>query len=142
MAVYSNCFIPVYSCLVFKRQQPAIVQKKAASIETGSFEEEQKDIFSIQFAEAIQDALKANNYRLAIRLQYLQLLKTLSEKGIIKYQPDKTNFDYLLQTRSTSHYQDFLSATRSYEYSWYGLFPIDEDHYRNIENSFSDLHKK
>lgn len=100
-----------------------------------------EDIFSIPYKDAILKAVQNNNYRLAIRLQYLQLLKTLSDRNIIKYRPDKTNFDYLMQLRTTDHYNDFFTATRNYEYSWYGLFDITEEMYQKIEPTFSKFYK-
>ncbi|GAB3424862.1 hypothetical protein GCM10027516_26120 [Niabella aquatica] len=119
-----------------------LFRKKAASGATAIVADREEDPLSVPFPEAIKEAAQSKNYRLAVRLHYLQLLKTLSEKGIISYQPDKTNFDYLLQVRSTAHYHDFFSATRNYEYSWYGLFPIDEARYREIEGAFSHFHQK
>lgn len=121
--------------LLFFRKKPATIQSVAQ-------EELLKDIFSIDYATAIKEALDSNNYRLAIRLHYLQLLKTLSEKGVIQYQPDKTNFDYLLQVRSTPHYSDFSGLTRQYEYSWYGLFPISQAQYNQVDQLFTNFYKK
>ncbi|HMR82802.1 MAG TPA: hypothetical protein PKE30_06710 [Niabella sp.] len=119
-----------------------LFRKKAVSGITATAADREEDPLSVPFPEAIKEAVQSKNYRLAVRLHYLQLLKTLSEKGIISYQPDKTNFDYLLQVRSTTYYYDFFSATRNYEYSWYGLFPIDEAQYLQIENTFSNFHQK
>lgn len=121
--------------LLFFRKKPATIQSVAQ-------EELLKDIFSIEYGAAIKEALDNNNYRLAIRLHYLQLLKALSEKGVIQYQADKTNFDYLLQVRSTPHFPDFSGLTRQYEYSWYGLFPISRAQYDQVDQLFTNFHKK
>ncbi|MGE9310731.1 DUF4129 domain-containing protein [Niabella sp. CJ426] len=121
--------------LLFFRKKPAVIQSVPQ-------EELSKDIFSIEYATAIKEALDSNNYRLAIRLHYLQLLKTLSEKGVIQYQPDKTNFDYMLQVRQTPHYPDFSGLTRQYEYSWYGLFPISQAQYNRVDQLFNNFYKK
>ncbi len=117
-------------------------RKKSAAIRTITSEELPEDIFSIDYAVAIQQALDSYNYRMAIRLHYLRALKILSEKEIIHYQPDKTNFDYLLQTRATPYYSDFSGLTRQYEYSWYGLFPISLAQYQQVDQLFSNFHKK
>lgn len=117
-------------------------RKKPAAIQSVPQETLLKDIFSIEYEAAIKEALDSNNYRLAIRLHYLQLLKALSEKGIIHYQADKTNFDYLLQVRPTPHYPDFSGLTRHYEYSWYGLFPISRAQYDQVDQLFTNFHKK
>lgn len=101
-----------------------------------------KDIFSIQYNQSIEKALANKNYRLAIRLHYLQLLKIMAGKNIIKYRPDRTNFDYLTQLRPTDYYEKFFSVTRNYEYSWYGLFDISEEQYRKMEKGFEDILKR
>ena len=58
---------------------------------------ETENIFEINFQQEIDKAVQAGNYRLAVRLLFLRLLKNLAEKNIIQYQQDRTNFDYLMQ---------------------------------------------
>lgn len=99
------------------------------------------DIFSISFPERIGEAVAQGNFRLAVRLHYLQLLKLLSEKKVIHYQPDKTNYDYLMQVSATPFYTDFFNATRHFEYSWYGAFSVDEQQYRQMKQSFDHFYK-
>ena len=101
-----------------------------ASAEEGSAITE--DIFAINYQREIDKAAAAGNYRLAVRLMFLRLLKNMSEKNIIRYQQDKTNFDYLVQLHGTSYYPHFFRITRNYEYSWYGKFDISEDNYELI----------
>ncbi|MEP6700621.1 MAG: hypothetical protein ABJA85_04875 [Bacteroidota bacterium] len=95
-----------------------------------------EDIFAINYQKEIDKAALQGNYRLAIRLMFLRLLKNLSEKNIIRYQQDKTNFDYLGQLHSTKYYNNFFRITRNYEYSWYGKFEVSEDAYRIIRKDF------
>ncbi|MBO9618657.1 MAG: hypothetical protein J7539_06420 [Niabella sp.] len=117
-------------------------KKKSTAVAAGPAADADKDIFSINYAVELRKALEQGNYRLAIRLQYLELLKILSEKQLIHFKPDKTNFDYLLQLRSSGYYDDFFAATRNYEYSWYGLFDITEPLYQKINNPFLQLKQK
>ena len=86
-------------------------------------------------------AAAAGNFRLAIRLMFLRSLKNMSEKNIIRYKQDKTNFDYLVELHPTTYYNNFFKVTRSYEYSWYGQFPVSEDAYRIIRNDFDQFDK-
>ena len=99
-------------------------------------ENSSRNIFTVDYAEDIANAVNAKNFRLAVRLHYLELLTKLSEQNIIQYQPDKTNFDYLLQVKPTSYYADFFKLTQHYEYCWYGLFPVDEAQYQLIRDAF------
>ena len=67
-----------------------------------------EDIFAINYQKEIDKACSKGNYRLAIRLMFLRLLKDLSEKNIIQYTQDKTNFDYLIQLHPTRLLQRFF----------------------------------
>lgn len=125
-----------------KNNKLLLFRKKPASMKDDEYMAEPEDIFSTNFDAAIQKALSKQEYRQAIRLQYFQVLKKLKEAGLIHYMPDKTNFDYLMQLKSSACYDEFLNATRFYEYSWYGLFEIDNSKYQRINHSFVELNKK
>ncbi len=104
--------------------------------------EEQEDIFEINYPKEINNAVSAGNYRLGVRLLFLQLLSQLANKKEIEYKQSHTNFDYLLQLQSTALYKDFFQLTRSYEYSWYGYFDLSEQQFRIIKNDFEDFQKR
>ncbi len=97
------------------------------------------DIFAINYQKEIDKAEAAGNYRLAIRLMFLRLLKDMAGKNIIQYKQDRTNLDYLLQLQPTIYYNPFFRITRSYEYSWYGEFEVGESAYRIIRNDFKQM---
>lgn len=97
---------------------------------------ETENIFEINYRERIERAVKAGNYQLAVRLHFLQMLKSLAGKNIIQYKQDRTNFDYLMQLRSSAYYNDFFKLTRNYEYAWFGDFPVNEETYTVIKNNF------
>ena len=113
-----------------------LFRRKNKISNTGEEEVTTDDIFAINYQKEIDKAAAAGNYRLAVRLMFLRLLKNMSEKNIIRYQQDKTNLDYLLQLHSTKHYNNFFRITRNYEYSWYGKFDVSEESYRIIRNDF------
>ena len=102
-------------------------------------EEATDDIFAIPYQREIEKAVSAGNYRFAVRLMFLQLLKSLSERKIIQYKPDRTNFDYLVQLGTTRYYPDFFRITRNYEYSWYGKFEINRATYDQIKKEFDEF---
>ncbi len=76
---------------------------------------------------AIQDAVKSGNFNLAMRYAYLHLILLLSEKGKIKFSPNKTNHHYALELSGSSNYRPFVNLTKEYEIAWYGGFVIDKD---------------
>jgi hypothetical protein len=107
-----------------------------------AMEAETDNIFEINYQKEIDRAVSKGNYRFAVRLMFLQLLKNLSDKQVIHYRQDSTNFDYLLQLHQTRHYQDFFRLTRNYEYSWYGQFDIDPDTFSLIRKDFENFDYK
>ncbi len=118
-----------------------LFRKKNKIVKAEEEEIATEDIFAINYQKEIDKAARQANYRLAVRLMFLRLLKNMSEKNVINYKLDKTNFDYLLELHSTNYYKEFFRITRNYEYTWYGQFEINEDAYKIIRNDF-DLFEK
>jgi hypothetical protein len=108
----------------------------------GEEDTETDDIFAINYQREIEKAVSKGNYRFAVRLMFLQLLKNLSEKKVIQYKTDRTDFDYLMQLYSTKYYNDFSRIVRDYEYSWYGLFPIEPEQFNLIRKDFENFDNK
>jgi hypothetical protein len=119
-----------------------LFRKKNKTIPTEEEEIETEDIFSINYQKEIDKAAANKNYRLAIRLMFLRLLKNLAERNIIQYKQNRTNFDYLLQLSATKYYHDFFRITRNYEYSWYGKFEVKENAYQIIREDFEHFESK
>jgi hypothetical protein len=105
-------------------------------------EDEVVDLFKIPYQDLLQKAYAEKNYRLAVRILYLQTLKLLSEKNIIAFQADYTNMDYLQQLSQTMFYKDFFAITRHYEYVWYGGFVVSEPAFTTIRNDFNTIQDK
>lgn len=103
---------------------------------------EMDDIFTIPYQQEIDNATRSGNYRLAVRLLFLRLLRGLADKNRIDYSPDRTNFDYLLQTQQASWYPQFFRVTRNYEYVWYGRFEIGREQYDAIQLDFTHLEQQ
>lgn len=87
----------------------------------------------------IQKAIKDKNYRLAIRFYYLFLLQLMTERKLIQWEIQKTNFDYLHELEKTALQQPFGHITNLYDHIWYGDFPINEQHYLKAEKAFIDF---
>ena len=103
---------------------------------------EEIDLFKIPYHDLLQKAYSEKNYRLAVRILYLQTLKLLSEKNVIAFQADYTNMDYLQQLSHTMFYKDFFAITRHYEYVWYGGFTVSEPAFNTIRSDFNTIQNK
>ncbi|PJJ47991.1 uncharacterized protein DUF4129 [Hymenobacter chitinivorans DSM 11115] len=79
-----------------------------------------EDIHGLDFDALLTEAEAAGNYRLAVRLGYLYVLKQLTDQGLIQWQPDKTNHDYLRELTASQLRPAFRELTQQFEYVWYG----------------------
>jgi hypothetical protein len=120
----------------------SLFRRKSKSIAGIANEENNENIFEINYQREIENAMQGGNYRLATRLLFLRLLKSLAEKNIIQYKQDRTNFDYLLQLSNTGYYKDFFRLTRNYEYAWYGEFDVSRDAFTIIKNDFDNFNNR
>lgn len=68
----------------------------------------------------LQAALNAQNYALAVRLYYLQIIKNLAASGLIRWSKEKTNRDYLHEMRAHRLHDECRRLTAHYERVWYG----------------------
>ena len=96
-----------------------------------------ENIHVIDFSQRISDAVAQRNYRMAVRLLYLQTLKRLTDAGRIAWQADKTNRQYVYELAANMPANspartEFEALTTQFEYVWYGDFPVDDARYERI----------
>ncbi len=96
----------------------------------------ERNLQYVDFEKLIASTLKSGNQRLAIRYYYLWLLKKMSEKNMIEWNPEKTNSDYLYEIKNESLKNDFSYLSYLYNYIWYGEFEITATSFKEIEKSF------
>ena len=100
---------------------------------------EDEDIHETDIDGLLQNAINNKEYRLAIRYQYLSVLKILSNKKLIDYHKDKTNSEYLFEIENSKTRTEFSYLSYVYSYVWYGDFPIDETNYKLAENKYQSF---
>ncbi|WP_135432220.1 DUF4129 domain-containing protein [Hymenobacter fodinae] len=109
--------------------------RRALAAEPLPYESAIEDIHAVDFATALAEAEAAANYRLAVRLGYLQVLRHLAEQRLIDWQPEKTNHYYLQELAGTRWAAEFATLTRQFEYVWYGELPIAPEAYPALRES-------
>jgi hypothetical protein len=91
----------------------------------------------------LRKAREEKNYKLAIRLYYLGLLKRLNATGFIFWRKDKTNLDYLNEVFSRDfHYNDIRKLTLAYEEVWYGERNLTDESFHNVTSRFESMFGK
>lgn len=89
----------------------------------------------------LAQSLQEKDYRLAIRLYYLAIIKELSAKGLIDWKRDKTNGQYLKELRRKEYpkLKDFRGVTRVFEYVWYSNMAFDGGQFEEVRIDFNNL---
>jgi hypothetical protein len=98
-----------------------------------------ENIHAIDFNTRINEAVEQRNYRLAVRLLYLQTLKRLTDRGLIQWQANKTNRQYAYELTGNPARLPFEQLTTQFEYVWYGDFPVDEARFGQIRDNFQQF---
>lgn len=101
-----------------------------------------ENINEIDFDERIELAVAQHNYRLAVRLLYLKSLKLLGDAGVIHWEINKTNRDYLNEIGNPEQRTAFGTLTRQFEYIWYGEFAIDGTVFSKVRSLFNSFNSQ
>ena len=97
-----------------------------------------EDIHAVDFDAVIDDAVKKENYRKAVRYLYIKFLKVLTDNELIGWEINKTNKDYRKEMKKSKYFSIFKDLTFVYEYVWYGEFAIN---YKQFAEFYSDFNK-
>lgn len=91
---------------------------------------------------ALQEYLKAKEYRKAVRILFLYVLKQLGEKELIVWKKEKTNHHYYNELISKGLSEHFGRIATVYEWVWYGERHPDDKIYQRIDADFRDYLRK
>lgn len=99
----------------------------------------ENNLQTTDFNALIANAVKKNEFRLAVRYYYLWTLKLLAARGLIQYDVEKTNTDYLAEIKNLPVKNQFAYTAYLYNYIWYGEFPVDGDGFAIAAKKFKAL---
>lgn len=100
------------------------------------YDDIERNLHLVDFAKLIAETLTKGERRLAIRYYYLWLLKRMSEREVIEWDPEKTNSDYLYEIKNQDLKARFEYLSYLYNYIWYGEFDIDEIAFEKAKSTF------
>ncbi len=126
---------------LFHRLNPGGAFIEKAPTNTVFTTEEEAIVASQDIDHMIEKALQEDNYRMAIRYQYLQVLQFLKNEGLIHYQSDKTNTEYARELDQEFQKSTFLNLSKIYDYTWYGNFPAHRGKFEQMRKGYLDLTK-
>ena len=103
---------------------------------------ENDDIHGIDFNAAIDVASAKQNYRLAVRLLYLQTLKLLADNAVIDWRINKTNAAYVQEVKGYQGQLQFLQLTNYFDKAWYGESNVDTKQFSQLKELFSQFQQQ
>ena len=115
------------------------LSEEGAKIEEENLEKPPIEIPKTELELMLEQALKEQNYRLAVRVYFIFILKELSKKQWIDWKKEKTNFTYLTEMRGKQYYNSFNHAVTVFEVVWYGKYNVSQEDYKEIEPRFKKL---
>ncbi len=123
--------------ILSKTQSNAKISENALSIDNITEIEERMHELSLD--DLLEQAVKAGNLRLALRLNFLIIIKQLSQNKIIKWKKDKTNWEYHREIKNRLVADQFRSVIINFESFWYGEHPLSETNYALADKLYSEL---
>ena len=128
--------------LLLKADITALFFRRARAKKMLGHEVLDENIHEMDFDGLIEKTITERDYRKAVRLYYLKTLKQLTDKGLLDWQINKTNYDYQLELSNTAHFQPFRELSLLFDYVWYGEMPIDKEQFGGIQNNFVQFQRK
>ena len=106
------------------------------------FEEDPEDIQTLDIDPLLKEALGQKNFRLAIRLRFLEMLQFLNRKKVITWKRYRTNREYLGELANSPVAPEFGQMCSLYEMAWYGNEPVPESGYYVFTRKYEGLKSK
>lgn len=104
-----------------------------------TLEELEDNIHESDLERALRLALEKQDYRMAIRIYYLIIIKELSVRNWIRWKRDKTNGEYVREMSERDEYQHFRSITIDFDRVWYGDMQVGESEYQLLHPRFREF---
>jgi hypothetical protein len=98
-----------------------------------------EDVPVSTLSSRISAAVAAGDYRMAYRWTYIDLLRYLDTKRVIRIVGNKTNSDYLREVDSQSWSKDFAILADAFDFIWYGEYPVDQQSFQRYQAIASQL---
>jgi hypothetical protein len=92
-----------------------------------------------ELEEMLKTFIEKGNYREAIRIYFIFIIKTLRNKGWIQWEKQKTNRHYLAEMRERNEFQSFSKSILLFEIIWYGKRDVNAEQFAQIRIIYDDL---
>lgn len=121
------------------REKNSKIQATQLSIE--NLGEIEARMHELSLEDLLSEAEAQKNYRLALRLNFLIIIKLLSQEKIVRWKKDKTNWDYHAEIGDKIVADTFKKIVINFESFWYGEHPLTDTSYTQVDQLFSTFRK-
>jgi len=90
----------------------------------------------------LKEALAKGDYRGAVRIYFIFIIRDLSEKRWITWQKEKTNLHYLREMSGKNEFDDFNRSVSYFEIIWYGKRELDATKFEQVRPNFTRFLEK
>ena len=101
-----------------------------------------ENIHELDIPSLIKNYEEKKEYRSAIRYQFLYLLKLMTDKNMLEWDPEKTNRDYIRMLNGNALQSDFQKLSFVFENVWYGERSIGENEYAVFRKQYQQTQQK
>jgi hypothetical protein len=112
------------------------------SISVYSSNEIEINIEQAHLERLLQSAIDEKQYYLAVRIQFILLIRFLNDINLVHYKIDKTNRDYLNEMIKSEYFYDFRKLSGIYEKVWFGSLSVSENDYMAINTMFNGFSQR
>ncbi|MEM7105571.1 MAG: DUF4129 domain-containing protein [Bacteroidota bacterium] len=141
--IFYGIFIIFFLFLMYRllTNRFTLIETKLKPKRNYSIEDVEENLHESDLERFLRESLEQKNFRQAIRMYYLMIIKELSQLRWINWKKEKTNFDYLREMREKSVFPSFRNVTRIFDKVWYGETEVNEPDYNRLKNYFEKLLK-
>ena len=126
----------IIKILVNLNKNPNIT-KQEISIE--ALEEIEEQMHELNLNELLSEAIANESYHVALRINFLIIIKSLSENGHIKWAKEKTNWEYHSETKEVLVKDHFKEIIIAFEPVWYGEHVLTKEGYFGLKPMFDSF---
>lgn len=104
-----------------------------------SLEHIEENLMESDLDRFLREAIAKNDYKAAVRLYFLSIIKEMALKEMIHWKKDKTNGHYLSELYKKPLYEPFRNIVRIFEYAWYSEMNFEQQHYNQVQPEFKSF---
>jgi len=120
------------------KSNPALNARKAALKKIENIEER---IHEVDLENLFAEFSNTGEYHIALRMSFLMIIKRLSEIKLIRWEKQKTNWEYHSELAKEELRDDFANTIKTFERLWYGEKELYEPEFHKIEQEFATFKK-